>query len=74
MTTLQPINPQKLLLSKWTAANPRNREKHFIVTELLRDEDGQVMQVELQAVLTKRSELMAWQSLQNKQDWLMGWK
>ncbi|MFI8482935.1 TIGR02450 family Trp-rich protein [Pseudomonas sp. NPDC078700] len=71
---MQPINPQKLLLSKWTAANPRNREKHFIVTELLRDEDGQVMQVELQAVLTKRSELMAWQSLQNKQDWLMGWK
>lgn len=68
------INPQKLLLSKWTAVTPRNREKHFIVTDLVRDEQGQVLCVELQAVLTKRSELLAWQSLQHKEQWLMGWK
>lgn len=74
MTTARRINPQKLLLSKWTAATPRRREKHFIVTELIRDELGQVLQIELQAVLTKRIELIAWQALQNQQDWLMGWK
>ncbi|MGX5218326.1 MULTISPECIES: TIGR02450 family Trp-rich protein [Pseudomonas] len=68
------INPQKLLLSKWTAVTPRNREKHFIVTDLVRDEQGQVLCIELQAVLTKRSELLAWQSLQHKEQWLMGWK
>ncbi|WP_339515025.1 TIGR02450 family Trp-rich protein [Pseudomonas sp. RL_15y_Pfl2_60] len=68
------INPQKLLLSKWTAVAPRNREKHFIVTDLVRDEQGLVLCIELQAVLTKRSELLAWQSLQNKDQWLMGWK
>lgn len=68
------INPQKLLLSKWTAVTPRNREKHFIVTDLVRDEQCQVLCIELQAVLTKRSELLAWQSLQHKEQWLMGWK
>ncbi|PAM39480.1 hypothetical protein CEJ63_25450, partial [Acinetobacter baumannii] len=25
------VNPAKLLLSKWTAASPRNKEKHFLV-------------------------------------------
>ncbi|MDH3987431.1 MAG: TIGR02450 family Trp-rich protein, partial [Gammaproteobacteria bacterium] len=28
------INPKKLLKSKWTAAEPKNREKHFMVTEV----------------------------------------
>lgn len=68
------INPRKLLLSKWTAAHPRNREKHFLVTELFCDEVGTVLELELQAVLTKRNERLAWQVLQDKQSWLMGWK
>jgi tryptophan-rich hypothetical protein len=68
------LNPRKLLLSKWTAAHPRNREKHFLVTELFCDEEGTVLDIELQAVLTKRSERMAWQVLQDNQSWLTGWK
>ena len=57
---MNQINPRKLLLSKWTAAHPQNREKHFLVTELIRDEDGTVLEVELQAVLTKRVERFDW--------------
>ena len=68
------LNPRKLLLSKWTAAHPRNREKHFLVTELFCDEEGVVLEIELQAVLTKRRERFAWQTLQNEQAWVMGWK
>ncbi|TMU79115.1 TIGR02450 family Trp-rich protein [Pseudomonas fluorescens] len=68
------INPRKLLLSKWTAAHPQNREKHFLVTELFRDEEGTVLEVELQAVLTKRAERFDWQTLQNNAEWLQGWK
>ena len=68
------INPSKLLLSKWTAAHPRNREKHFLVTELFRDEEGTVLDVELQAVLTKRSERLDWQTLKNSDTWILGWK
>lgn len=67
------INPRKLLLSKWTAAHPQNREKHFLVTELFRDEDGTVLEVELQAVLTKRAERLDWQTLQNSNHWKIGW-
>ncbi|KAA0947029.1 MULTISPECIES: TIGR02450 family Trp-rich protein [unclassified Pseudomonas] len=68
------INPTKLLLSKWTAARPRNREKHFLVSELFRDEEGTVLEIELQAVLTRRGERLAWHTLQNAEDWKMGWK
>ncbi len=68
------INPRKLLLSKWTAAHPRNREKHFLVTELFCDEEGTVLELELQAVLTKRSERTAWQVLKDDERWSMGWK
>ena len=68
------INPRKLLLSKWTAAYPQNREKHFLVTELIRDEEGTVLEVELQAVLTQRSERLDWQVLKDSEHWLLGWK
>jgi tryptophan-rich hypothetical protein len=68
------LNPRKLLLSKWTAAAPQNREKHFLVTELFCDEEGTVLEIELQAVMTKRSQKLAWQILQNDQSWQMGWR
>ncbi|UST68428.1 TIGR02450 family Trp-rich protein [Pseudomonas moraviensis] len=68
------INPRKLLLSKWTAAHPQNREKHFLVTELIRDEEGTVLEVELQAVLTQRSQRMDWRTLQDNENWVLGWK
>lgn len=68
------LNPHKLLLSKWTAAQPQHREKHFLVTELFRDEEGTVLEIELQAVLTKRSERLEWQVLKNADRWILGWK
>ncbi len=68
------LNPRKLLLSKWTAAHPRQREKHFLVTELFCNEEGTVLEIELQAVLTNRSQRLAWQTLQDDQNWLMGWR
>ncbi|MEZ1318905.1 TIGR02450 family Trp-rich protein [Pseudomonas fluorescens] len=68
------INPRKLLLSKWTAAHPQNREKHFLVTELFRDEQGTVLEVELQAVLTQRSQRLTWQTLKDSDAWQLGWK
>lgn len=68
------LNPRKLLLSKWTATQPQNREKHFLVTELFCDEEGNVLQIELQAVLSKRCQCLDWQALQDNQRWLMGWR
>ncbi|MCD7036914.1 TIGR02450 family Trp-rich protein [Pseudomonas sp. MAFF 311096] len=68
------INPAKLLLSKWTAVRPRNKEKHFLVTELFRDDEGTVLEIELQAVMTLRSERLPWQTLQDVDAWKIGWK
>lgn len=68
------LTPRKLLLSKWTAAKPQNREKHFLVTELFSDEDGSVLQIELQAVLSKRAWRLDWRELQDAEQWLMGWR
>ena len=68
------INPAKLLLSKWTAAQPRHKEKHFLVTEVFCDEEGTVLEIELQTILTRRTERFSWQTLQNVEAWQMGWK
>lgn len=68
------LNPRKLLLSKWTAAEPQNREKHFLVTELFRDEAGTVLEIELQAVLTQRNQRLPWQALQDAERWHSGWR
>jgi tryptophan-rich hypothetical protein len=69
------LNPRKLLLSKWTAAQPRNKEKHFLVTELLLDDDEQtVIGVALQAVMTGNVQQLPWQALQDAEHWRIGWK
>ncbi|QSL91293.1 TIGR02450 family Trp-rich protein [Ectopseudomonas toyotomiensis] len=68
------LNPRKLLLSKWTAAQPQNRERHFLVTELIRDEQDNILGVELQAVLTQRSQQLDWRQLQDSEYWLQGWR
>ncbi|MBC9251929.1 hypothetical protein A9179_16785 [Pseudomonas alcaligenes] len=67
------INPRKLLLSKWTARTPRNRERHFLVTELQRSDSGEVLTIDLQAVLTGRSERLDWHLLEDTERWQMGW-
>ncbi|PWB32395.1 TIGR02450 family Trp-rich protein [Pseudomonas sp. SDI] len=67
------FNPRKLGLSKWTAREPVNREKHFLVTELICDEEGTPLQIELQAVHSGRKQLLDWRELRNSQRWKIGW-
>ena len=69
------LNPTKLRLSKWTAAAPVRREKHFIVTRVL-DPVPPALQpewVELEAVHSGRSQLLAWRELLDTGRWLQGW-
>jgi len=70
------INPKKLLNSKWTAVNPVNKEKHFIVTKLVEPPiaDGLTEEVELEAVHSRRVRVIAWRDLLNTDNWLQGWK
>ncbi len=68
------ITPKKLLNSKWTAVHPRNREKHFLVTDVEFDEDGVVILCLLEAVISRRSESIDWQDLKNPSVWTHGWR
>ena len=68
------INPEKLLRSKWTDCNPQNREKHFIVIDLLRDHEETIIACELEAVLSRRRMRIDWQVLRNNERWQFGWK
>ena len=70
------LNPKKLLLSKWTAMSPQNKEKHFLVTKLIAVEPltSLVDTVELEAVHSRRSFLIPWRDLADQEQWLRGWK
>ena len=68
------INPEKFLLSKWTAVEPVQKERHFIVTRLLRGDDEKVTGCELEAVINKSRVEIDWQQLKDSADWIMGWK
>lgn len=73
-SSMHRINPEKLLLSKWTAVKPVKKERHFIVTRLLRGDDEQVTDCELEAVINKNRVEIDWQQLRDSSNWLMGWK
>jgi len=68
------LNPEKLHLSKWTAVTPQNKEKHFVVTRVIKDDTGRVQDVEIEAVLTKNTRQLAWRALKDESQWLVGWQ
>ncbi len=68
------ISPKKLQLSKWTAVEPRNREKHFLVTEVKRDADGTTQSCVLEAVHSRRELEIEWHELKDSGRWQIGWK
>ena len=68
------INPSKLLHSKWTAVNPENKEKHFIVTRLIRNDLDEVHLCEIEAVINKKIYIIDWKELKQSNSWRQGWK
>ncbi|RVU86036.1 TIGR02450 family Trp-rich protein [Leucothrix sargassi] len=72
--TKHKVNPNKLLHSKWTAVKPENKELHFMVTKLIRDEEETVIACELEAVINKNSYQLDWRLLTDPEQWRMGWK
>jgi len=71
---LNIINPKKLLNSKWTAINPINNEKHFIVTDVVYDDNDLVLSCVLEAILTGNQSEIDWTKLKDSQAWQQGWQ
>lgn len=58
---MKPLHPKKLLLTKWTAVEPQDREKHFVVSRVAPPEEpgGKVPWIEIEAVHSGRSRRIA---------------
>jgi tryptophan-rich hypothetical protein len=69
------IHPKKLLLSKWTAVQPINKNKHFLVSAVVEPElpDVAIEHVELEAVYSRQIIRLAWRDLRDSTRWKQGW-
>jgi tryptophan-rich hypothetical protein len=70
------LNPDKLLLSKWTAATPQNKEKHFIVTKVVKPDlpATRIENIELESVHSRRVLVLPWRVLTDVSQWRQGWQ
>jgi tryptophan-rich hypothetical protein len=69
------LSPKKLLRTKWTAVEPRNKEKHFLVARVVEPEPpgSPIVSVEIEAVHSKRVRIIPWRELMDAAQWRRGW-
>ncbi|PUE13508.1 TIGR02450 family Trp-rich protein [Limnohabitans sp. WS1] len=72
---MNPLNHKKLLLSKWTAVKPVAKQKHFLVSRVIQPDDpaDAIQLVEIEAVFSKATQVIAWRELQDSSVWRQGW-
>lgn len=72
---MNPLNPKKLLLTKWTAVRPVAKQKHFLVSRVIQptQPEDPIALVEIESVFSKVTQVIAWRDLQNDDVWLQGW-
>lgn len=72
---MNALHPKKLLLTKWTAARPVAKEKHFLVTKVIVPEapEEKIEWVEIEAAYTKASRRIHWRELRDPALWCQGW-
>lgn len=70
------LSPKKLLLTKWTAVKPIAQQKQFLVSKVILPEppSEKIEFVEIEAVYSKKTTLIAWRDLTNSELWLQGWQ
>ena len=61
-------------MSKWTTTQPVQRERHFIVTRLIRTDDETIIGCVLEAVINRNTHEIDWRELQDSTRWITGWK
>lgn len=72
---MNPLNPKKLLLTKWTAVKPVAKQKHFLVSRVIQPEQptDPIVSVEIEAVFSKTGRVIPWRELQDDSVWRQGW-
>ena len=71
---MNPLNPKKLLLTKWTAVTPIAKQKHFLVNKVIKPElpTDPIEWVEIEAVFSKATQTIQWRDLQDDSIWRQG--
>ena len=69
------VSAGKLLSSKWTAVAPTHREKRFVVVRVIEPDSPslRIERVELEAVHSRRTFVVAWRDLKDASQWRQGW-
>lgn len=72
---MNPLNPKKLLLTKWTAVTPVAKQKHFLVSRVIQPDlpTDPIEWVEIEAVFSKATQVILWRALQDDSVWRQGW-
>ena len=72
---MNPLNPKKLLLSKWTAVVPVAKQKHFLVSRVIQPllPTDSIELVVIESVFSKATQVIAWRDLQDDGVWRQGW-
>ncbi len=71
---MNKISPKSLLHSKWTKINVAKKEKHFVVTLVKFNEEQQVTDCVIEAVMTKNEYAINWRELKSNEHWRIGWQ
>lgn len=70
---MNSVNPKSLLHSKWTKVRVENKEKHFVIIQVEQDENHNVVECIIQAVINKKEYDINWRDLKNIEAWRQGW-
>jgi tryptophan-rich hypothetical protein len=72
---MNPLNPKKLLLTKWTAVTPLAKQKHYLVSRVIKPDmpTDPIELVEIESVFSKETQIIQWRDLQDDGVWLQGW-
>jgi tryptophan-rich hypothetical protein len=64
---MNPLNPKKILLTKWTSVKPVAKQKHFLVSRVIQPEQptNPIESVEIEAIFSKATQVIAWRELQD---------
>ncbi len=72
------IDPKKMFLSTWTAVEPLEKQKHFLVNKVMLPEapDGTIEWIEwieIEAAYTQATAQLHWRELRDQAKWHRGW-
>tara|TARA_R110000737_G_scaffold157758_2_gene186162 strand:- start:916 stop:1131 length:216 start_codon:yes stop_codon:yes gene_type:complete len=71
---MNKVNPKVLLHSKWTKGIVENKEKHFVITSVVFDEEKNVIECIITAVINNNEYAINWRDLKQPTLWRFGWQ